>query len=197
MNRNHIFFIFEPNRRFFTKSSLSWLAFFFMLLWSFEYPKGRIAWIVALLFLGFYFRSFQNMYRTQKPDGKLNGYLIFQPDGVSIKNRWVSVGEIQKVFISAHDYYGRERALPGPVSFPLHSNGTNNTLRLELRNGEILIAMFQIENQQQQYALFPFLAALINHNLLTFEKVVDQLRLDSVDANNYKNTLMGNPSVTP
>lgn len=57
------------------------------------------------------------------------------------------------------------------------SNGTNNLLDLTLPSGEKIKCFFKMEFMQYEF-IKPFIIALVNNNIISFEDSIETLQLD-------------------
>jgi hypothetical protein len=137
--------------------------------------KGFVAVIITGLIM-----LYANMFRKKALNGILDGTLIFNVDRILFNGRAIEIQEIQKIFLRANDYEGREFRQHKRAGFsPNISNGTNNLLDIDLKNGEKIKLFFKIEYESQIEELQPFIISLIKYKLITEEKAIELLRLDN------------------
>jgi hypothetical protein len=120
----------------------------------------------SIIFLGLLL-LYSNIFRKRPLHGKLEGMLIFDSDQIIINNIKIGVNQIKKIFIRTSDYEGKELNSRWVGLFPNFSNGTNNLLDLDLKNGSKIKIFFKIEYENQVEELQPFIITLIQNKILT------------------------------
>ncbi len=132
--------------------------------------------ILLIFFIGF-IMSFANIFRKKTLNGQLLGTLTFNSNNVLINDINVEIKDIQKIFLRVNDYDGLSSLYQRPSLFPTISNGTNNLLDLDLKNGEKIKLFFKMEFMQHE-ALKPFVISLLKNNSITLEEAIEILKID-------------------
>lgn len=123
---------------------------------------------------------YANMFRKKPLNGILDGILIFNADAILINGKAIEIKEIQRIFLRVNDYEGREFNRHKRVGlFPNISNGTNNLLDIDLKDGTKIKLFFKIEYLNQVEELQPFIISLIKNKLIPEEKAIELLRLNN------------------
>jgi hypothetical protein len=133
---------------------------------------------VILLIINFIYWSTQHK-RYKVLDGTYRGQLIFNRNGVIVNDRSIELSEIKKIYLRANDYKGKETTSHGYETrlSTRMSNGTNNLLDLTLQSGEKIKCFFKMEFMQHEF-LKPFIIALVNNNIISFEDSIEILQLE-------------------
>jgi len=141
---------------------------------------SKIAENIAIGIILFTFiLGFANIFRKKPLNGTLDGTIIFNPENLVINDLKIELHEINKIFLRVNDYEGKTQTIIRISLFPRISNGTNNLLDLELKNGEKIKLFFQIEYESQVEELKPFVFSLIKNEIINFEKGIEWLQIDS------------------
>jgi len=135
-----------------------------------KYATGLSILTCTSYFITEYFR--QEPFR-----GKFTGIITFNKTDLLINNRKIEIDQIKKIFLRTDDYEGMQRGIN--TTMIRKSNGTNNLLDLDLKDGEKIKHFFQIEYRNQVDELKPFIINLIKNKLMTIEKGIEVLKLDN------------------
>ena len=133
---------------------------------------------ICSIIIGFIL-TFINMFRVKPLYGKLNGKIIFDSEFIQINDQVYPIENINKIFLRMNDFKGLEYITIKPSFYPRLSNGTNNIVRLELKNGEKTTTFFKSDSEFDYFKLRPFIISLLHYNLLSIEDGRKVLRLDN------------------
>ncbi|WP_395063986.1 hypothetical protein [Flavobacterium sp.] len=98
---------------------------------------SKIATTIAkCIFLFIFILAIVNIFRKKPLNGVLDGTIIFNQDNIILNDNIITLQEIKKIFLHANDYDGKTGVIIRVSLFPRISNGTNNLLDIELKNGE-------------------------------------------------------------
>ncbi|MGL2964893.1 hypothetical protein ACSVH2_13805 [Flavobacterium sp. RSB2_4_14] len=125
-------------------------------------------YLAALSMLVYVIYYLTECFRYQFLNGKFTGNLVFNENEILINERKIEIAEIKKIFLRVNDFVGRKRGLT-TTTIPM-SNGTNNLLDLELKNGEKIKLFFKIEYENQVEELKPLILNLIKIEILTLNE---------------------------
>lgn len=146
---------------------------------------SKIAENIAIGIILFTFiLGFANIFRKEPLNGLLDGTIVFNPESLVINNLRIELQEINKIFLRINDYEGKNQTIIRISLFPRISNGTDNLLDLELKNGKKIKLFFQIKFENQVEELQPFVISLIKNEIINFEKGIEWLQID--DENEIK-----------
>lgn len=135
--------------------------------------------LVIVLIIGL-IMFYANMFRKKPLNGILDGILIFNADAILINGDTIEITEIQKIFLRVNDYEGKEFNQHRKAGlFPNISNGTNNLLDIDLKDGTKIKLFFKIEYLSQVEELQPFIISLIKNKLISEEKGIELLSLNN------------------
>lgn len=179
------FQIFKPDNKNFHWSInnillLLFLAFGFVKILNAGYISSMAEKGMAFVCLIGIIMCVANAYRKRPVYGLLNGTLVFNPNSILINDKEIEIKEVQKIFLRMKDYEGKEFSQHRRAGlYPNMSNGTNNLLDIDLKNGEKVKLFFKIEYEAQIEELQPFVISLIKNKLITEEEAIKLLRLDN------------------
>jgi len=147
------------------------LVFFGILGSSLQHTRFAyvINYAIGIIIICGFILLFANIFRIKPLYGKLNDSIIFDSSYIQIKDKVYSIEMIDKIFLRMNDYEGLEYIKIKPSFFPRLSNGTNNVVRLELKNGEKTITFFQSNLEYDYEKLRPLVVSLIRYNLLSID----------------------------
>ena len=127
--------------------------------------------LLCVLFIFFLIKS---LFTTQKLNGKFNGVLKMENDRISISSKDYLLEEIDNIEIYQTDYIGNRVHVSTVTLDNDKSNGTDNRIELNLKNGKKVISYFQVQNKND---LLINKDVLINYHL---EGKIPLLRLMNI-----------------
>lgn len=164
--------LFESDKKTFhlnIENSLLLGLLFFGILNSFKYFQAIANYgLIIIMILGLIY-MITNFTRIRPLNGKLEGLLTFNEDNLNVNNNTYSIENISKIFMRINDFEGRRIGHKLSI-YPNLSNGTNNVLHLELKNGEKINVFFKSEFKFDYEKLRPFVIQLIMNDLMTIEE---------------------------
>jgi len=169
---NNSFQIFERSNKIFhfTKGNILFLLMIITLLINSMLDQKvvflKYLAILSMLVYGIYYLT--ECFRYQFLNGKFLGNVLFYENEIVINERKIEITEIKKIFLRTDDYVGRQRVYT-TTTIPM-SNGTNNLVDLDLKNGEKIKLFFKIDYENQVEELQPFVLTLIKNEILTLEE---------------------------
>lgn len=142
--------VFEKNSRLInpTRGNILFLVMVIHILFSSQFGKIHpyIKYSAALSMIVYFIYLYTEFTRFQYLSGKFTGTLIFNENNLVLNERKIVVSEIQKIYLRANDYEGRDRNSRRMSLFVRKSNGANNLLDLTLKSGEIIKVFFKMES---------------------------------------------------
>lgn len=170
--------LFESDKKTFhlnIENSLLLGLLFFGILNSFKYFQAIANYgLIIIMILGLIY-MITNFTRIRPLNGKLEGLLTFNEDNLQVNNNTYSIEDISKIFIRINDFEGR-RIGDRLSIYPNLSNGTNNVLHLELKNGEKINVFFKSELKYDYEKLRPFIVKLMKTNLVSIDEACKILK---------------------
>lgn len=161
--------IFKPNSTIFklTKGTVLLLSIIICILLK-NYINNSFFNVITitLLLIGFLFHLTKS-YRYSNLNGKLEGHLIFQKDGLIINDRKINIQDITKINIRINDYEGLVANSTRGYQHNM-SNGTDNFLDITISNTERIKLFFQMGHTSNTESIIPFFEELI-----TIHKIPD------------------------
>lgn len=102
--------------------------------------------ILIFCFIGTYIAGlglkFYGLGTTKDFDGELDGFLVFDFNQITIKDRAIDIADVANISIDNNDYYGRQYANDRNDLNPASSNGSGNFAVITLKSGETLKTQF-------------------------------------------------------
>ena len=176
------FSLFIPDHKVFhlNKGSIFMIIFIFLGILFEHYPEAPVikySFLTALMI--FFIGMFANMFRTRAIKGKFDGDVLFSPHYIQIKNDRYPIANISKIYIRITDYEGLYKIGAKPSLFRRLSNGTNNIVRLTLKDKTEITAYFKVNFIDDYQKMHPTVMALLLQNALSIEEAVKILRINS------------------
>jgi hypothetical protein len=103
-------------------------------------------WLALASFMFGTILKFYNMNKIEPLRGKLEGYLIFEKESITVGNEIYPIEKIRTIKISNDDYSGAFRNVSQGNLGPALSNGTNNSIVIYLISGEPKKYQFELIN---------------------------------------------------
>lgn len=104
------------------------------------------AWLAVSTFMFGVILKFYNSNKTEPLRGRLDGYLSFEKESITIGNEIYPIEEITKIKISNDDYVGRLAHISSGNLGPALSNGTNNFIIIYFEPGRSKRYDFELIN---------------------------------------------------
>jgi len=183
-------------------SSIYFVAVIFLILSTFKPMLGDSMYKYLMQFVGFFFVcfifyfNFKSLFQKEKIKSNFVGYLELLDDKIIISNREYRLNEIETLefFINDFDNKMKDRNNEFDID-PAVSNGTGNTIRIELKKNVIIKLNFQILNkddfkQHENSLIIYFTSGILKFsNLLHSLKVHDKTEIKRLEAITTKNIL--------
>lgn len=186
------FQIFESDKKIFhlnIENILLLLLLFFSFLNTFKPLLAFSKYGLILIILSGLVVLLVNIFRMKPLNGKLYGVVIFNINAIQINEKVFSINDIEKIFLRINDYEGKVLGSMRLSFYPRLSNGTNNVLRLEFKNGEKLMLFFKSDLEYEYEKLRPFISEAIRYNLMSLEEGRKILKLNDYEILKFKNEL--------
>ncbi|MHC0445436.1 hypothetical protein ACWA1F_08495 [Flavobacterium sp. 3-218] len=104
------------------------------------------AWLAVSTFMFGVILKLYNLNEIAPIRGKLDGYLLFEKESITIGNEIYPITEIRKIKISNDDYVGRLAHISSGNLGPALSNGTNNFIIIYFEPGRSKRYDFELIN---------------------------------------------------
>jgi hypothetical protein len=119
---------------------------------------------------------------TRKPlIEKFNGILRFTENSIDINNNKFIIEDISKIDFGIWDYYDKMGPMiEGDIS-PAFSNGVDNFINIQLKDGQKIKVHFQIIQKDDFLKMRDLLIHYFCHNKLTFLRLTQLLRISDYD----------------
>lgn len=156
----------------FTRALISFSLFTVIIIFSLFFEKVLNTKILRnifsyCLFLLFIFGIINSFFNRQLK-GKLDGYIIFDPEYIKIENEIYAIQDINSVKFSLKNYKREYIGSSNPAIFLENfSNGVNNLVTIELNNGEIIQCYFQREKENEIMSIHKSLRSYLDNRKLS------------------------------
>lgn len=131
---------------------------------------------IACVIISFLILPLLSYYSYQVLNGQLEGQLIIDEMFVDINEKKITIQEIKSVVFSLDDCYEDIRA----SSFndtPKISQGVNNYILIKTKDGKEYEVYFRIDRFMNKKELNPFIAQLIKHKAIPFDRGIELMKL--------------------
>ncbi len=132
-----------------------------------------IACICAII--NFIFIPITSFYSYQVLNGKLEGQLIIDEMNIDINGKIINVQEIKSAVFSLDDRF-EDQGDWSNIS-PSISQGVNNFILIKTKEGKEHEVFFRIDRFMNKKELNPFIAQLIKHKAVPFERGIELMKL--------------------
>lgn len=168
----------------------SFILILFQISAFFETALKAIA--ITCVIIGFLVVPLFSFYSYQVLNGKLEGGLIIDEMSVQINEKKISLKEIKSVAISLDDCYENNNAFLFNDT-PKISQGVNNYILIKTKDGKEYEVFFRIDRFMNKRELNPFIAQLIKHKVIPFERGIELMKLTTKeDIDELKKTILPN-----
>lgn len=145
-------------------------------------------YLMFLLLGAFFLGLILKFFRIFKPDplrGELDGFLTFELDQISAKDKIFRVDEIKKIRITNDDYYGK--TIGSGKSFNSNlSNGVNNFCVIELNTGITFSYNYELYYSDDLQKIKKELINYYKLSKLDFQNLVEVLGISHNDIQEFK-----------
>lgn len=148
--------------------------FFFIKKESLLYTISII--LLTLNFTSIILISLINNFRYQKLDGNFNGDLIFFEDKIILGEETILISEVKKIKIYNENHKGKY--LWRKTLKPKLQQGIDNSIKIELLNGEIITKYFLQNKKNEITTVGTILKKYHTHNKIHFQNLIELLGMN-------------------
>ena len=132
-------------------------------------------WLFISVFIFSMILKFYNIGRYEAVRGKLEGYLSFEKNKITVCDEIYPIEKIRKIKISNDDYSGKLVNTSKGNLGPALSNGTRNFIIIYFESGESKRYQFELINSHDFQKLRPELISYYLNGMMEFDEVANVL----------------------
>lgn len=150
-----------------------------LLLASFKFPSWLEIFFtyIAYASLGLFFILLTIQFYTHRTlNGTLHGYLKIDENEIDIDGLIIKINKIESIQFKVDDFL--DKSISVIVDFaPKLSQGVDNYIKLKTKDGKYFEVFFRIDRFTRTKELNPFIAQLIKHKAIPFERGIELMQL--------------------